>query len=108
MVYGRSGKTTSNNVRNCDTVNAGAFFPQAQLQVPEKKMRQHRRQHVVVPPHILADFVVVHPQFGFAFFKTLFNGPPHATEPDQEAPRRAYRRITKPTVSPHFNPSYIP
>ena len=40
-VYVRRGKTTSKTVRNCDTVNAGAFFPQAQFQVPQKEMRQH-------------------------------------------------------------------
>ena len=34
IVYVRKGKTTANNVRSCDTVRAGAFFPQVQLQVP--------------------------------------------------------------------------
>ena len=33
MVYVRSGKMTANIVRRCDTVRAGAFFSQAQLQV---------------------------------------------------------------------------
>jgi hypothetical protein len=44
MVYVRRGKTTANIVRSCETVRAGAFFPQAQLQVPQKEMRQHGRQ----------------------------------------------------------------
>ena len=35
IVYLRQGKTTSNMVRSCDTVRAG-FFPQVQLQVPQK------------------------------------------------------------------------
>ena len=38
---GTQAETTSNNVRSCDTVRAGAFFPQAELQVPQKEMRQH-------------------------------------------------------------------
>ena len=69
IVYLRRGKTTSNIVRSCDTVRAGAFFPQAQLQVPQKEMRQHRRQHMVMPARIFADFIVVHPQLRFAFFE---------------------------------------
>ena len=84
-VYVRSGKTTSNNVRTCDTVSAGAFFPQVQLQVPQKEMRQHRRQHMVMPPRLFADFIVVHPELGFAFFEALFNGPAQTTEPDKGA-----------------------
>src|SRR6266487_4382034 len=74
MVYVRRGKTTSNNVRSCDTVRAGAFFFQAQLQVPQKEMRQHRRQHMVVPARIFPHFIVVHPELGFPFFEALFNG----------------------------------
>jgi len=69
-------------VRNCETVRAGAFFPQAQLQVPQKEMRQHGRQHMVVPARIFAHFIVGHSAFRFAFFKALLNGPPHPTEPD--------------------------
>src|SRR5215467_11880658 len=83
MVDIRRGKTTSKNVRSCDTVRAGAFFSQAQLQVPQKEMRQHRRQHVVMPARIFADCIVVHPQLGFAFFAALFHGPPQPTSPDQ-------------------------
>jgi hypothetical protein len=59
MVYVRRGKTTSNNVRSCDTVRAGAFFPQVQLQVPQKEMRQHCRQHMVVPAGIFAHFITL-------------------------------------------------
>jgi hypothetical protein len=71
LVYLRRGKTTSKIVRSCDTVRAGAFFPQAQLQVPQKEMRQHRRQHVVMPAQIFPHFVVGHPEFRFALFKAL-------------------------------------
>src|SRR5438105_1496511 len=46
-VYVRKGKTTSKSVRSCDTVRAGAFFPQAQLQVPQKEMCQHCHQHML-------------------------------------------------------------
>ena len=94
MVYVRRGKTTSNNVRSCDTVSAGAFFPQAQLQGPQKKMGQHCREHMMVPAQIFPHFIVGHAQFGFTFFKALFDGPAPATEPDQGAQRRARRGIT--------------
>jgi hypothetical protein len=39
--------------------------------VPQKKMGQHRREHMVVPAWIFPYFIVVHPQLGFAFFKAL-------------------------------------
>ena len=74
MVYVRRGKTTSNNVRSCDTVRAGAFFSQVQLQVPQKEMRQHGHQHMVVPAGIFAHFIMGHPELRFAFFKALLNG----------------------------------
>ena len=94
MVYVRKGKTTSNNVRNCDTVRAGAFFPQAQLQVPQKEMRQHRRQPMVVPAGVFAYFIMGHPELRFAFFEALLNRPTQTTEPDKSTPRRARWRIT--------------
>jgi hypothetical protein len=61
-------------VRSWDTVSAGAFFPQAQLQVPQKEMRQHRHEHMVVPARVFPHFILVQPQLGLAFFKALFNG----------------------------------
>ena len=60
MLYLRKGNTTSSNVRTCDTVSAGAFFPQVNLEMPQKEMRQHRREHMVMPARIFADFIVVH------------------------------------------------
>ena len=89
MSYLRRGKTTSNMIRSWDTVSAGAFFPQAQLKLPQKKMRQHRRQHMVVPPGVFAHFIVGHPEFGFPFFKALLAGPPQATEPHKGVQGRA-------------------
>jgi hypothetical protein len=74
----------SNKVRTCETVSAGAFFPQADVQVPQKEMRQHTRQHMVMPSRILAHFVVVHAQFRFGLLKALFNRPPHTTQPHEQ------------------------
>jgi hypothetical protein len=53
----------------------GAFFPQPDLQVPEEKMGQHACEYMVLPSRKLAYFVVVHTQFGFGFFKALFDRP---------------------------------
>jgi hypothetical protein len=52
-------------------VRAGAFFSQAELQVPQKEMRQHGREHMLVPARVFAYFIVIHPEFRFAFFKAL-------------------------------------
>ena len=41
------------------------------LQVPEKEMSQHTRQHVVMPPGVFTYFIVIHPQFCFRFFNVL-------------------------------------
>jgi hypothetical protein len=77
------GNTTSNNLRTCEIVITGAFFFQPELEMPEKEVGQHTRQHMVMLPWVLADFIVVHPQFGFRFLKALLNGPSHTTEPDK-------------------------
>src|SRR5262252_8353951 len=79
------GNTTANNRRTCETVSAGAFFFQPELEMPEKEMGQHTGQHMVMPARVFAHFIVVHPQFSFRFLKTLFNGPPDPTEPNQQA-----------------------
>src|SRR5215467_9182518 len=78
------GKTTSNNRRTCETVSAGAFFFQPDLQVPEEEMGQHTREHVMMPSWVFPHFIVIHPEFGFRFLEALLNGPPHPTEPDQQ------------------------
>jgi hypothetical protein len=49
--------------------------------MPQKDMRQHRHQQMVVPARVLAHFIVVHAAFGFAVCKTLLNGPPQTTSP---------------------------
>ena len=61
------------------------FFFQPAVQVPEKEMRQHTREHVMVPARVFAHFIVVHPQLRFRFLEALFDRPPHATEPHEQA-----------------------
>lgn len=46
-------------------------------------MAQHARKHVMIPSWIFSDFVMVHSQFGFCFFKALLNRPTHSAEPDE-------------------------
>src|SRR5262247_1065481 len=89
------GNTTSNNLRTCETVSAGAFFFQPELEMPEKEMGQHTCQHVVVPSRVLADFIVIHTEFGFRFLKTLFNRPPDATEPHKKTQGRTQRCVAQ-------------
>src|SRR5215813_10551699 len=79
------GKTTANNLRTCETVSAGAFFFQPHLEMPEKAMCQHTREHVMVPARVFTDFLVVHPQLRFRFLEALLDRPPHATEPHEQA-----------------------
>ena len=52
LVYVRMGRITSNKMRSCETVRAGAFFSQADFQVPEKEMRHHTREDMVMPAWI--------------------------------------------------------
>src|SRR5262249_20669107 len=49
------------------------FFSQADFQVPEKEMRQHRRQHMVVPTGIFPPLIMVHTQLRFPFFEALLH-----------------------------------
>src|SRR5437870_13686322 len=94
IVYLRRGKTTSKIVRSCATVRAGAFFPQAQLQVPQKTMRQHTYQYMVVPARIFPHFIVVHAQLRFGFLTAFFTLPPAPTAPAKRPPGRARRSPT--------------
>jgi hypothetical protein len=73
------GRITANKMRSCDTVSAGAFFPQAHFEAPQKEMRHHTCQKMVMPAGVLAHFIVGQTQLGFRFLTTLFNGPPYAT-----------------------------
>jgi hypothetical protein len=74
-----TGNTTGSRLLSCDTVRAGAFFPQAYLQMPEEKVGSHGGKHVMMPPRIFADFILSHAQFGLGLFEALFDGPPQAT-----------------------------
>ena len=77
----RKGKITASKVRTCDTVSAGAFFPQADLQVPQKEMGEHTRQDMVMPAGVCAPFIMGHAQCRFRFLAALFHRPPHPTQP---------------------------
>ena len=50
------------------------FFFQPELEMPEKEVGQHTREHMMMPARILTDFIVVHPQRRFRFLEALFNG----------------------------------
>src|SRR5215813_6826606 len=63
------GNTTANNLRTCETVSAGAFFFQPELEMPEKEVGQHTREHMMMPARILTDFIVVHPNSVFVSSK---------------------------------------
>jgi hypothetical protein len=98
---------TFNNVRSCDTVRAGAFFPQAQLQVPQKDMCEHRRQHMVVPARVFTHFIMGHPELRFPFFKALLNRLTQTAEPDKSTPGRARGRITDISILKFFQVDII-
>src|ERR687883_959150 len=89
------GNTTANHRRTCETVSAGAFFFQPELEMPQKEMGEHTREHMVMPARILPDLVVIHPQLRFRFLKALFNGPPHTTEPYAQAERSTQRGVAE-------------
>src|SRR4029453_6727142 len=89
------GNTTANNLRTCETVSAGAFFFQPALEMPEKEVGQHTREHMMMPARIFTDFIVVHAQLGFRFFKALCNRPADATEPHEETSRGTHGGIAE-------------
>lgn len=68
---------------------AGAFFPQSYFQMPEKKMSQHARQHVVVPSCKFSYFVLIHPQLGLGLFEALLYSPSDAAKPNKGLEPRA-------------------
>jgi hypothetical protein len=86
---------TASTLRSWAPVRAGAFFPPADFQVPEKARRQHRRQPMVVPPGILPPCIMGPPQFGFPFFEALLHGPPHPAEPPEGPQGRAHWGLTE-------------
>jgi len=77
------GNTALMSSLSCDSVIAGAFFPQPDSHVPEEKMSRHACQHMVPPPGKLPHLVVIHPQIRFGFLKTLLDGPANLREPDE-------------------------
>jgi len=77
------GNTALMSNLSCDSVMAGAFFPQPDSHVPEKKMSQHACQHMVSPSWKLPHLVVIHPQVRFGFLKTLLDGPANSGKPDK-------------------------
>ena len=45
------------------------FHPE--LEMPEKEVGQHTREHLMMPAWILPDFIVVHAQLCFRFLEAL-------------------------------------
>jgi hypothetical protein len=87
------GNTVANSVLSCDSVMAGAFFPQPDPQVPQEKVSEHAREHVVIPSRIFPHLIVIHPELTFCFLKALLDGPPDAAQPDKDLEPRAHRGI---------------
>ena len=79
--------------RTWETVRAGAFFSQMDFHPPQKEMRQHACKHVVMPPWVFAEFVMVHTQFRFSLGEALLYGPAYTTEPHQEAQGRTHGSV---------------
>jgi len=77
------GQTALMSNLSCDSVIAGAFFPQPESRVPEEEVTQHAGDHMVAPPRIFSYLVMVHPQVGFGFLETLLHGPADPGEPDK-------------------------
>ena len=61
--------------------------------MPEKDMREHTTQHVMLPASIFAHFIVIHPQLGVRCLITLFNGPTNPASPDEGRSAGAERRV---------------
>jgi hypothetical protein len=83
MVCRFIGRITLSKTLSCDRVMDGAFFSHPDFQVPEKKMGQHARYHMVVPSWKFAHLVVIHTQLCFGFLEALLNSPSQATEPHE-------------------------
>src|SRR4030042_6886604 len=77
------GKTALMSNLSCDSVIAGAFFPQPDSHVPEEEVSQHAGDHMVAPPRIFSYLVMVHPQVGFGLLEALFDSPANPREPDK-------------------------
>jgi hypothetical protein len=77
------GNTALMSSLSCDSVIAGAFFPQPDSHVPEEKMSRHACQHMVSPAGKLPHLVVIHPQIRFGLLKALLDGPAKPREPNE-------------------------
>ena len=77
------GSTALMSSLSCDSVIAGAFFPQPDSHVPKEEVSQHACQHMMPPPRKLPHLVMIHPQIRFGLFKTLLDGPAHTRKPDK-------------------------
>ena len=77
------GNTALISNLSCDSVMAGAFFPQPDSHMPEEKVSQHAGQHMVAPAGKLSHLVVIHPQVRFGFLEALLDGPAHPGKPDK-------------------------
>ena len=80
-------------ILSCDMVMEGAFFPQSDFQVPQKKVGHDRGQHVLVPSTEFSNLVMVQAQFSFCFFKALFDCPAQSGEPNKTVQPGANRSI---------------
>ena len=63
----------------------GAFFPQSDFQVPQKKVGQDACQDMLMPSTKFPDLIMVHPQFDLCFFEALLNSPAQPAEPNEAA-----------------------
>ena len=63
----------------------GAFFPQSDFQVPQKKVGQDACQDMLMPSTKFPDLIMVHPQFDLCFFEALLNSPAQPAEPNKAA-----------------------
>jgi hypothetical protein len=63
--------------------NGRCFFPKPAFQVPKKKVREDASLYVMMPAHILSDFIVVHAQLCLGLLKTLLNGSAQSAYPDK-------------------------
>ena len=77
------GNTALMSSLSCDSVTAGAFFPQPDSHVPEEEVSQHTGQHMMSPPGKLPHLVMIHSQIRFGFLKALLDSPADPCEPDE-------------------------
>jgi hypothetical protein len=68
-----NSSTVFNSNLSFEGVITGAFFPQSDLEVPEKIMPEHTGQDMVMPPWEFSHLVLIHSQFNLCFLKALLN-----------------------------------